>query len=53
MSDLKIKEFAEKLNISYSKAREILKSGAVKSYNVPGSRTVRIPEDELKKIRGC
>lgn len=53
MSDYKIKELAEKLNISYSKARAIIESGAVSSYRIPGTRIVRVPEDEIKKLRGC
>jgi excisionase family DNA binding protein len=53
MSDYKIKELAEKLNVSYSKAREIINSGAVASYRIPGTKMVRVPEDEIKKLRGC
>ena len=48
--DLKIKELAQKLNVSYETARKLVNSGAVGSYKVGNS--VRIPEEEVKRIRG-
>lgn len=49
--DLTPAQLATELNVTVDKAREIIKTGAVKSYQL-GPRTVRVPREELDRLRG-
>jgi len=45
-----VKEVSEKLSLSLSTLRNYIRDGRIKVVQIPGTKTIRIAESEIKKI---
>jgi excisionase family DNA binding protein len=45
-----VKQVSEKLNLSLSTLRNYIRDGVIQVKQIPGTKTIRIAESEIKKI---